>query len=70
VQSDCQESSVRGLTQRNTPLYAASMVKKLTALRLEPKQLSELERIAKRQDRTVSYIIRKAIDEYIRKEKP
>jgi len=34
-----------------------------------PKQLAELEKIAKREDRAVSYIIRKAIDEYIKREK-
>jgi predicted transcriptional regulator len=45
------------------------MVKKLTAIRLDPKQIVQLERIAKREDRAVSYIIRKAIDEYIRKDK-
>lgn len=39
------------------------------AIRLEPKQLAELEKIAKREDRAVSYIIRKAIDEYIKREK-
>ena len=41
-----------------------------TAVRLEPKQLAELEKIAKHQDRTIAYIIRKAIDEYVRKVKP
>jgi len=46
-----------------------SMPKKLTTIRLDPKQLSQLERIAKREDRTVSYIIRKAIDDHIRKDK-
>jgi predicted transcriptional regulator len=45
------------------------MLTKLTAIRLDPKQLADLERIAKREDRAVSYIIRKAIDEYIRKDK-
>jgi len=34
-----------------------------------PKKLTQLERIAKREDRTVSYIIRKAIDDHIRKDK-
>lgn len=47
----------------------AKTLTELTAIRLEPKQLAELETIAKREDRAVSYIIRKAIDEYIRKEK-
>lgn len=45
------------------------MAKEITAIRLEPKQLAELEKIAKREDRAVSYIIRKAIDEYIKREK-
>lgn len=45
------------------------MPKTLTAIRLEPKQLAELEKIAKRDDRAVSYLIRKAIDEFIRREK-
>jgi predicted transcriptional regulator len=45
------------------------MARTLTAIRLDPKQLRELERIAKRDDRAVSYVIRKAIDEYIRKDK-
>jgi len=45
------------------------MAKTLTAVRLEPKQLAELEKIAKRQDRPIAYIIRKAIDEYVRKVK-
>ena len=45
------------------------MAKTLTAIRLEPKQLTRLEKIAKREDRAVSYIIRKAIDDYIKREK-
>ena len=47
----------------------ASLLTKLAAIRLDSKQLADLERIAKREDRAVSYIIRKAIDEYIRKDK-
>ena len=54
---------------RYTTLYSDVMVKKLIALRLEPKQIQALERIAKRDDRAVSYVIRKAIDDYIRREK-
>lgn len=45
------------------------MAKTLTAVRLEPKQLAELEKIAKREDRTVAYLIRRAIDQYIKREK-
>jgi len=44
-------------------------MKKLTALRLEPKQLKELSKIGKRLDRTTSYLIRRAVDEFIKKEK-
>ena len=45
------------------------MAKTLTAIRLEPKQIAELEKIAKREDRVVSYLIRKAIDEYLARHK-
>lgn len=45
------------------------MAKTLTAIRLEPRQLAELEKIAKREDRVVSYLIRKAIDEYVARHK-
>jgi len=44
------------------------MRKTFVGLRLDPKVLAKLERLAKADDRNVSYIIRKAIDEYIRKE--
>lgn len=45
------------------------MAKKLMTIRLDPKQLAELERIGKRDDRQISYLIRKAIDAFIRKDK-
>jgi predicted transcriptional regulator len=45
------------------------MIKKLIALRLDLQQLRQLQRLAKKDDRSVSYIIRKAIDAYIRKER-
>jgi predicted transcriptional regulator len=45
------------------------MAKQVTAIRLEAKQLTELEKIARREDRAVSYIIRKAIDEYVQRAK-
>ena len=54
---------------RITAWYDSRMAKTLTAIRLEPKQLTELEKIAKREDRAVSYLIRKSIDEYIKSEK-
>jgi len=44
-------------------------IKKLTALRLEPKQIRALSKLAKQQDRAVSYLIRKAIDAFIKKER-
>ena len=43
------------------------MAKKLTAVRLEPRQLAKLEKIAKREDRTVGYLIRKAVEEFVAK---
>jgi len=45
------------------------MAKKMMAIRLEPMQLAKLGKIARREDRAVSYLIRKAIDEYIKREK-
>jgi predicted transcriptional regulator len=35
------------------------------SLRLDAEQRSKLEEIARRKDRDLSYVIRKAIDEYI-----
>ena len=54
---------------RYTVYYARCMAKTLTAIRLEPKRIAELEKIAKREDRAVSYLIRKAIDEYVARHK-
>jgi len=41
----------------------------LTAVRLEARQLRKLEKIAKREDRSVSYLIRKAVDQFIQTRK-
>jgi predicted transcriptional regulator len=35
------------------------------SLRLDPDRRAKLEQIARRKDRDLSYVIRKAIDEYI-----
>ena len=40
------------------------------AVRIEETKLADLQRIAKKKDRSVSYLIRQAIDEFIRKERP
>jgi predicted transcriptional regulator len=45
------------------------MVKKLMAVRLKPEQLKKLEKIAKREDLPVSWLIRKAIDEFLKRHK-
>ena len=45
------------------------MVKKLTAVRLKPEQLKKLEKIAVRDDLPVSWLIRKAIDEFLKRKK-
>jgi predicted transcriptional regulator len=36
------------------------------SMRLERKQLAALERIAKKQERPVSWVVSKAIDQYVR----
>jgi predicted transcriptional regulator len=45
------------------------MRKKLTAVRLKPEQLKKLEKIAAREDLPVSWLIRKAIDEFLKHRK-
>jgi predicted transcriptional regulator len=43
--------------------------KKLTAIRLKPEQVVKLERIAVREDVPVSWLIRRAIDEFLKRRK-
>jgi predicted transcriptional regulator len=45
------------------------MRKKLTAVRLKPEQLRKLEKIAVREDLPISWLIRKAIDEFLKRRK-
>jgi predicted transcriptional regulator len=45
------------------------MRKKLTAIRLKPEQLQKLQKIAVREDVPVSWLIRKAIDEFLKHKK-
>jgi predicted transcriptional regulator len=45
------------------------MRKKLTAIRLRPEQLQKLAKIAVREDVPVSWLIRKAIDEFLKRKK-
>jgi len=45
------------------------MRKKLTAVRLKPEQLKELEKMAKEQDLSVSWLIRRAVAEYLERQK-
>ena len=45
------------------------MAKKLTAVRLKPEQLKKLEKIAVREDLPISWLIRKAIDEFLKRKK-
>jgi len=45
------------------------MRKKLTAVRLKPEQLKKLEQIALREDLSVSWLIRRAIDEFLKRKK-
>jgi len=43
--------------------------KKLIAVRLKPEQLRKLAKIAAREDVPVSWLIRKAIDEFLKRKK-
>jgi predicted transcriptional regulator len=43
--------------------------KKLTAVRLKPEQVEKLEKIALREDVPVSWLIRKAVDEFLKRQK-
>jgi len=45
------------------------MAKQLTAVRLKPEQVKKLEQIALREDVPVSWLIRKAIDEFLKRKK-
>jgi hypothetical protein len=56
-------NSLTYVPQYYTMLY---MKRKLTAIRLDKTQLAALEKIAKREDRSTSWLIRKAIDEFLK----
>jgi predicted transcriptional regulator len=43
--------------------------KKLTAVRLKPEQLKKLEKISVREDLPISWLIRRAIDEFLKRQK-
>jgi predicted transcriptional regulator len=43
--------------------------KKLTAIRLKPEQIEKLEKIAVKEDLPVSWLIRRAIDEFLKRRK-
>jgi predicted transcriptional regulator len=43
--------------------------KKLTAIRLKPEQLQKLEKLSVREEVSVSWLIRKAIDEFLKRKK-
>jgi predicted transcriptional regulator len=45
------------------------MAKKLTAVRLKSEQLQKLDKIARREDVPVSWLIRRAIDEFLKRKK-
>jgi len=45
------------------------MPKTLTAVRLKPEQLKKLEKLAVREDLPVSWLIRKAIDEFLKRKR-
>ena len=69
-------STVRGIhmppftfDMRYTTLYTGTVPKQLTAVRLKPEQIKKLETIATREDVPVSWLIRKAIDAFLKHKK-
>jgi predicted transcriptional regulator len=44
------------------------MLTHFTGLRLKPEQIKALQKISQREDRLVSWLIRKAIDEFIERD--
>jgi predicted transcriptional regulator len=51
------------------PCYTVLYVKRtLTAIRLDPDQLKALSKIGQREDRPISWLIRKAIDEFLERD--
>lgn len=50
-------------------LYIPVMVKTLTAIRLKERDLAELQRLAAKEDETVSSLIRIAVREYLDRKK-
>jgi predicted transcriptional regulator len=45
------------------------MVKKLRAVRIKERDLEELEKLAKKQEETVSFLIQRAIREFLDRQK-
>jgi predicted transcriptional regulator len=45
--------------------YMKSTARKLTALRIDQSLLDKLAKIGVKQDRTTSYLIRKAVEEFV-----
>jgi predicted transcriptional regulator len=48
-------------------LYSLSMAKTLTAVRFKDRDLEALAKIAKREDETVSSLIRRAVEEFVKR---
>jgi len=53
----------------NRVVYCITVRKKLTAVRLKPAQVEKLEKISIREDVPVSWLIRKAIDQFLKRQK-
>jgi len=45
------------------------MIKKITSIRFDDETLEKLSEIAMKQDRTISWLVRKAVQEFIKKNK-
>ena len=44
------------------------MKETIVSTRIEPKLLKQLEKIGERDDRTVSYLVRKAVEEFLERQ--
>jgi hypothetical protein len=53
------------LDKRITLVLRLVVVKTLTAVRIKDRDLKELEKLAKKEDETVSFFIRQAIKEFL-----
>jgi predicted transcriptional regulator len=55
--------------KRNAFVYNAPVVKKTKAVRINERHIEELEKLAKKEGETISFLIQQAIREYLERKK-